>query len=234
MQKGFRWWGGFSEVGKGNGKEMEKEKDSARLVNFKWHVNFLTLSWHFMSTMQPLLSATRNPRLLRHILATQPISLAVCVTCGKRCLAKCHHYVNYKCNRLRLGPKEGVWPVGGTKSQCMRLCGSYTSVSGAKAEVLKRCVFANSALSLIARHYLLFCRCVQLSGSDMSSLAASELLMYVNGVYWCTARYKFYGLSLDLRMSLALKFGHMTWHFQLISIKSAHKQPRWLASLPLL
>lgn len=136
-----------------------------------------------------------NPRLLRHILATQPISLAVCVTCGKRCLAKCHHYVNYKCNRLRLGPKEGVWPVGGTKSQCMRLCGSYTSVSGAKAEVLKRCVFANSALSLIARHYLLFCRCVQLSGSDMSSLAASELLMYVNGVYWCTARYKFYGLS---------------------------------------
>jgi len=135
---------GFREAEVAEGRR--KQKDSARLVNFKWHVNFLTLSWHFMSTMQPLLSATPKPLTPPHPhphshlpLATQPISLAVCVTCGKRCLAKCHHYVNYKCNRLRLGSKQGAWQDK-KDTKHMRPCGSYTSVSGAKTEMLKRCV----------------------------------------------------------------------------------------------
>lgn len=64
-------------MGKGNGKEMEKEKDSARLVNFKWHVNFLTLSWHFMSTMQPLLSATRNPQIPDSCVISLPLNLSL-------------------------------------------------------------------------------------------------------------------------------------------------------------
>jgi len=72
--------------------------------------------------------------------------------------------------------------------------------------------------------------CVQLSGQWYELLGCPINYPFI-GVL--TGRYKIQMFALDLRMNLALKFGHMTWHFQLNSIKFVHKQPRWLEWIPI-